>query len=74
MDYQPDQRPKQCRQVNAYIEAKLGVNPDLVKGDGYFYFAELIPFESSVYVNNIGSNTFAEWLDEYQSLKNEGER
>lgn len=68
--YLPEQTPKQCRQVNAFIKEQIGVDPDLVKGNGYFYFASLVGdcAETSVYVNSIGQCTFAEWQAEYQRL------
>jgi hypothetical protein len=57
--------------VNASIKA-LGGNEILVKGDGYFYFAEGKAIDwPSVYVYRISDLTLDRWLEEYTSRRNE---
>jgi hypothetical protein len=65
-----EQHPTQCRQVNNFIKRHHGVDPELRRADGYFYFASLYDqYESAVYVYRISSLSYQEWLTEYEQLK-----
>jgi len=66
----------QLKTVNRELK-KLGSVDELVKGDGYFYFAgetSLSWSQCSVYVNSINQLTLDEWIEEYNSLKMSTER
>lgn len=67
--YNPNDKPKRCTQVNAFIRAQIGAGAELIRGNGYFYFADLCgEGESSVYVNQLYQMTYAEWLNQYKLL------
>lgn len=57
--------------VNAAIKA-AGGNDELIRGDGYFYFAGGDAAQwpsSSVTVSHIGAFTVAEWMEERRVLR-----
>ena len=56
---------------------KLGAAETLVKGEGYFYFIDGQAAEwetSSVYVYKVNDLTLDQWIEEYRTLKAEGDK
>jgi hypothetical protein len=52
--------------------AKRGGKEILVKGNGYFYFAEgeaAAWYSSSVYVYRLSDYTLDQWIDEWEMLR-----
>lgn len=68
------QHPTNVRQVNAYIRGIKGVDPELRNGGGYFYFVSLMGYyEHSVYVQSVKQMSYLEWLNEFESMQEQGE-
>lgn len=61
------------KKVNEEI-VKIGIQAELIKGDGYFYFigddVELA-FTTSVMVNSLNQLSLEEWVEEAINFKNE---
>lgn len=60
------------KKINNEI-AKLGGNEILVKGEGYYYFAEGEAYgwyNQSVYVYRLNQLTLEQWIQEYLDRKN----
>lgn len=57
--------------IEAHIRAERGVDVELVRGDGYFYFVGDMTFRwrsQSVATMHLGALTLDQWLGEYDAL------
>lgn len=69
--FSESQRPSRISQVNAALK-KAGLDAEIVKGNGYFYFSGPGTekwYTASVMVNSVSQLTLDQWVAEYHTLK-----
>lgn len=61
--------------ITKAIKAKFGYDVELIRGRGYYYFADasdksVVDYWSTtaVYVNSLNQLTLPQWLEEFESL------
>ena len=69
--------------INKAIKEKTGVDAQIVKGEGYFYFVSVTDekvdtilngaYSSSVYVFHLTSYSVERWVEEFETIWNEAE-